>query len=125
MNRKVKDYSDPIYWRQIEKENIKLYERLQFIYEHGKANIPFNANYLFDHASKKARYQQDKIAENLIRQKIIHEGNLRFLANLAKVKATKSLCKNYLNETHWKNILIFKSRRFFSKNARIIIENRK
>jgi len=123
MNRKILDYSDPIFLKKIQLENVKLYERLQHIYEHGNSKSLFKPDALLEHALRKARQEKESIARNLKQRKIIQEENLRLLINLTKIKATKSLCKRYL-EDHWKNFLVFRSRRFLSRNVMILIANR-
>jgi len=124
MNRKIKDFSDPLLFRKIHNENVRLYERLQHIYEYGEKRSPLKSNFWFEHAFRKALYEQDKIRKKLIQEKKIQAENRRLLINLSNVKATKSLCKSYLDETHWRNFLVFKSRRFLSHNARILIAKR-
>jgi hypothetical protein len=123
MNRKKQDYSDPIFLKKIQSENVKLYERLQHIYEEGNSKSLFKTDTLPEYALRKARQEKVSITKNLKQRKIIQEENLRLLINLTKIKATKSLSKRYL-EDHWKNFLVFKSRRFLSRNVRILIANR-
>lgn len=109
------DYSNPTKLKGIERENMRIYKNLINIYTR-KPNINFLTD---EHKHQQSEYQKSKCATRFNHLKSIQDENLRLFISLLKIKPTKSLT---IEETdkHWQNFLIFKSRKFLNKNARIV-----
>ena len=107
MNRKQIDYSNPAYSKNIEKENVRIYKNLIDIYVREKKVVN-------EHQDTSKKVKKPQYAD-----KSIIEDNLRLFVRLINVQPTKSLCKKELDKTHWKNVLLYKSRKFLNKKAMI------
>jgi hypothetical protein len=110
------DYSNPINFKRIERENAFIYRNLVNIYTR-KPRL--NDTLSKEHIYQQTEFQKRKCSIKQAQMQKIHNENMHLFVRLIQVKPTDGLnlksCSN-----HWNNFLLYKSRRFASRKVRII-----
>ncbi len=109
------DYSNPLFFKQIERDNKHIYRRIFEIYSHK----PQVSTLSSEHRHQQAEFHKSKNSDRLRKQREIHEENVHVYVRVVKAKPTESLTVNACDK-HWQLVLEHKRRRCLSKRAAII-----
>lgn len=108
------DYSNPFNMKRIERENMRIYRNLINIYTRKPQVVTLSKV----HEYNQGEFVKSKCLVRFKQMKQIQDDNLRLFIRLLKTKPTPAYTLKECQK-HWQMFLLFKSRKFINKNARI------
>jgi len=112
-NRMI-DYSDPVYNKRIESDNLRIYKNLIRIYIRKPVLLEPNVN----HSYQQAQHKNSRSKQRILNENRIKNENLRFMIRLLRVKPTKYLSNVELSK-RWNNLLSYKQNKKLNKTSRL------
>jgi hypothetical protein len=109
------DYSSPLFFKKIERDNQHMYRRLFDIYLR-KVHVSKLSK---EHRYRQAEFNKSKNKDRLSQQREIRQQNEKVYARVENAKPTEGLTVHACDK-HWYQFLEYKRRRCMSKRAAIL-----